>query len=47
MRNFLMGLLLGWLATYCYLTQGDFVRQTVADVWDRVSAPPLARHVSK
>jgi hypothetical protein len=42
MRNFVFGLLLGWLATYWYLTQGDFVQAAIADLWARASAPPAA-----
>ena len=40
MRNFLVGLLLGWAASYWYYTQGDYVRAVVGDVWARASAPP-------
>jgi len=43
-KNFMTGLLLGWLATYWYFTQGAFVRGMVDDFWARASAPPpLAR----
>jgi hypothetical protein len=42
MRNFLLGLLLGSLVTYWYLTQGDTLRGAVADAWDRASAPPAS-----
>ncbi len=43
MRNFFMGLLLGTLATYCYLTQMDSVRGMFADWWVRASSPPVGR----
>jgi hypothetical protein len=39
-KNFLMGLLLGVLVTYWYLTDGLSVRTTVAELWERASAPP-------
>jgi hypothetical protein len=40
MRNFVLGLLLGWLATYAYLTQGEALQAAIGDLWDRASAPP-------
>lgn len=40
MRNFVLGLLLGCLATYWYLTQGDSLRATIGDLWEQASAPP-------
>ena len=42
MRNFGFGLLLGWLATYAYLTQGEALQTAIADLWDRASAPPAS-----
>ena len=44
MRNFLVGLLLGWLFTAWYYTQGDTARLLAADLWARVSAPTAAAH---
>ena len=44
MRNFLAGLLIGWLATYWYFTQGEYVRSLAWELWARASAPsPVAR----
>ena len=40
MKNFLAGLLLGWLASYWYFTQGEYVRGLVNYYWARASAPP-------
>ena len=40
MKNFLLGLALGWAAAFWYYTQGDYVRAVAADVWARASAPP-------
>jgi hypothetical protein len=40
MKNFLAGLLLGWLASYWYFTQADYVRGLVNSYWARASAPP-------
>ena len=42
MRNFVLGLLLGWLATYAYLTQGEALQTAIGDLWDRASAPPAS-----
>jgi hypothetical protein len=42
MRNFVYGLLLGSLATYAYLTQGESLQAAIADLWDRASAPPAS-----
>lgn len=39
MRNFLAGLLLGVLATYCYLQSND-VRLLVEQFWAEASRPP-------
>jgi hypothetical protein len=39
-RNFLAGLVLGWLGAYWYYTQGDYVRSLVSDVWQHASEPP-------
>jgi len=45
-RNFLAGLLLGWFATYWYLTQGDYLRMVAWRMWVRASAPSgIARQV--
>jgi hypothetical protein len=45
-RNFLAGLLIGWFATYWYLTQGDYLQVIVSRMWARVSAPSgIARHM--
>jgi hypothetical protein len=45
-RNFLAGLLLGWFATYWYLTQGDYLRVVAMQLWVRASAPAgMARHL--
>lgn len=44
MRNFLLGLVLGVLATYWYLTQADSLRTRLADLWDWASSPPAAVH---
>ncbi len=44
MRNFLMGLLLGTLATYWYLTSANQLRAMIQDLWDRASSPPAATH---
>lgn len=40
MKNFVMGLLLGVLGTWWYLTNGGTVRTSVEDWWERASAPP-------
>ena len=40
MKNFLIGLLLGWTAAYWYYARSDDVREVVADVWTRASASP-------
>ena len=40
MRNFMIGLLLGTLGTYYYLTQANELRATVWDFWVRASSPP-------
>ena len=42
MRNFVLGLVLGVLATYWYLTQGDSLRLAVEELWERASSPPVA-----
>jgi len=39
-KNFILGLLLGSLATYAYFTQGEYVRSVVWELWARASAPP-------
>ena len=39
MKNFLAGLLLGWFATYWYLTQGEYLRLVAMRMWTRASAP--------
>ena len=39
-RNFLVGLMLGVLATYWYLTQMPYTRALVEDWWDRASQAP-------
>ena len=41
MRNFLAGLLLGVLVTYCYLQKND-MRLMVEQIWARCLAPPPA-----
>ena len=46
MRNFLAGLLLGWLASYWYFTQGDYVRYLVRYYWARASAPPAVTRLT-
>ena len=43
MKNFLVGLLLGWVAAYWYYTQSEYVRDVTSDVWTRASAPPPAQ----
>lgn len=44
MKDFVVGLLLGLLAMYWYLTQGDTIRMAVESMWARASsAPPVAR----
>jgi len=40
MRNFLMGLLLGTVATYYYLTGAGELRAAIRDFWARASSPP-------
>ena len=40
MRNFLLGLVLGTLATYYYLTQAAELRGMIRDMWARASSPP-------
>ena len=40
MRNFMVGLMLGWLASYFYFTQTDYARAVINDLWTRVSAAP-------
>jgi hypothetical protein len=42
MRNFVFGLLLGWLATYVYLTRGEALQAAISDLWDSASAPPAS-----
>jgi hypothetical protein len=39
-KNFLIGLLLGWAAAFWYYTQGDYLRGIGSRAWDVVSAPP-------
>ena len=39
MRNFLAGLLLGVLVTYCYLQKND-MRLMVEQLWSEASRPP-------
>ena len=39
MKNFLMGLLLGTLGTYWYLTQSDYTHDLLAEMWARASSP--------
>jgi hypothetical protein len=42
-KNFLVGLLIGVLGTYWFLTQGDTVRDTIGYWWARASAPPATQ----
>jgi hypothetical protein len=42
-KNFFVGLLLGVLGTYWFLTQGDTVRNAIGDWWARASAPPAVQ----
>jgi len=39
-KNFLIGLFVGVVCTYWYLTQGDYVRSELGRWWARASAPP-------
>jgi hypothetical protein len=39
-KNFLMGLVIGWAAAFWYYTQGDYVREVAAHTWSVLSAPP-------
>jgi hypothetical protein len=42
----LAGLLIGWLATYWCLTQGEYFQIMVSRMWARASAPSgIARHL--
>lgn len=41
-RNFLAGLMLGWLATYWYLTQMPYTHSLLGEMWERASEPPPA-----
>ena len=43
MKKFMLGLLLGWLATYSYLSHGEYFRSLASQLWARASAPPLRR----
>ena len=46
MKNFLAGLLIGWFATYWYLTQGEYLHDVAQHMWSRASAPAgIARHI--
>ena len=42
MRNFLVGLLLGVLGTYWYLTQMAYTQSLLAEMWVRASRAPAA-----
>ena len=42
MRNFLVGLLLGVLGTYWYLTQMAYTQSLLAEMWGRASRAPAA-----
>ena len=42
MKNFLIGLLLGWSAAYWYYARSDYVREIAWELWDRASASPSA-----
>ena len=42
MKNFVIGLVIGWTAAYWYYTQGDYVRAVAANLWARASAPGTA-----
>ena len=42
MKNFVLGLLIGWVAAYWYYTQADYVRDVASIFWTRASAPPPA-----
>ena len=46
MKNFVIGLVIGWTAAFWYYTQGDYVRAVAANLWARASAPgaPIANH---
>ena len=39
-RNFLVGLLLGVLGTYWYLTQMPYTHTVVSSWWEEASSPP-------
>jgi len=41
-KNFVLGLLLGWAAAYWYYTQSDYVRDVASTFWTHASAPPPA-----
>lgn len=40
MKNFLVGLIVGLLSMYWYLTQMDNTRTALGDMWDRASSGP-------
>ena len=40
MKNFLIGLALGWAAAYWYYTQGEYLHAVAVGMWARASAPP-------
>jgi hypothetical protein len=43
-KNFVLGLLIGWVAAYWYYTQRDYVRDVASVFWTRASsAPPAER----
>ncbi len=44
MKNFVIGLLIGWAAAYWYYTQSDYLRAVAADMWARASASPPGMH---
>jgi hypothetical protein len=41
-KNFAVGLLLGVLAMYWYLTQRDYTQSLLVEMWSRASGPPAA-----
>jgi hypothetical protein len=46
-KNFLVGLLLGVLATYWYLVEADYARSLVSEWWERASSPPATSRVAR
>ncbi|MFN8545875.1 MAG: hypothetical protein U0807_16960 [Candidatus Binatia bacterium] len=40
MKNFWMGVLIGALAMYWFMTQGAGLQDAISDLWARASSPP-------